>query len=189
MREEKKTEADRGFSRPERSPAPKRRLPWGPVIVLGLLSVCGCMSSGEEPKIGREAPAASFRTLDGSRGELEDFRGKVVLIRFWADWCRDCVREMPMIERFYRKAEAPDFTILALNVKQPRGRVEAFVRRFRLSFPVGLDEEGEAVAAYRVRGIPSHFVIDRGGILREVYLGPLVDESFLDDLLAPYRKQ
>ena len=167
-------------------PGKKWRLLFLRGAVLLVLAVQGCSPEPVEPVIGRQIPDFLCRRLGGSPQELSRHRGSVILIRFWADWCRDCVREMPVIEKYYRSAKDRGFTVLAINVMQPQSDVQAFVRNLELSFPVCLDEDGKITKAYGVKGIPSHFVIDRGGILRQVHFGPVGDESKLIRFLEPF---
>jgi len=148
--------------------------------------ICGCSSEKSSPVIGKAAPDFTYQRLGGSLQELSRFRGRVVLVRFWADWCRVCIREMPAIEKYYKDAKEKGLVVLAINVRQSRTEVEAFARNFGLSFPIGLDEDGKITKSYGVKGIPSSFLIDRGGILRKVYYGPIDDESMLNRFIEPY---
>jgi peroxiredoxin len=157
-------------------------------LLMFLSCVClvnGCSCDADKPVIGREAPDFVYQRLGGTKQSLGQFRGKVVLLRFWAGWCPHCTREMPIIENFYQGAKDRGFVVLAVNVRQPRADVEAFVREFKLSFPVALDEDAKIALSYDVKGIPSHFLIDREGILRKVYLGPIGDEKMLGRFLEP----
>lgn len=136
--------------------------------------------------MGQKAPDFSCRCINDSRQELSQFKGNVVLIRFWADWCRSCVKEMPIIDKYYRSAKNKGFVVLAVNVKQSRADIEAFARKFKLSFPIVLDEEGKITKIYDVKRVPTHFLIDRDGIIRSIYLGPIGDENELAKFLEPY---
>lgn len=167
----------------------RRNRHWLIILMACLCLVMGCSSSPEPPMIGKAAPNFSFRRLDGTVQDLQQFHGKVVLIRFWADWCHSCLEEMPIMERYFHSVRGKGFTMLAINVKQPGTRVADFVQNHELSYPVGLDEDGTITAAYRVKGIPSHFLIDRKGILREVYLGPFGRESVLADMVRRYLQE
>jgi len=151
-----------------------------------LFTIPGCSSKPAGPVVGQEAPNFIYQRLGGSQQELRQLRGKVVMVRFWADWCSYCVREMPVIEEYFRSAGKKGFVPLGINVKQSRAQVEAFAREMKLSFPIGFDEDGTIAKGYDVKGIPSHFLIDREGILRKVYFGPIVDGNLLARFLEPY---
>jgi peroxiredoxin len=106
----------------------------------------------------------SMRSADGKTTvKLVDYRGKVVLLNFWATWCPPCREEMPSMERLYQRYRDRGFTILALSVDRNVAAVPGFVEGFRLTFPIGLDLEGAVAKAYRMRALPTTVVIDRAG--------------------------
>ena len=114
---------------------------------------------------------------------MDKVRGKVVLLRFWADWCRHCRYEMPVIENYYRKLNKNGFVVLAVNVKESIQVVEAFAAQFDLTFPILLDFDGKLAQTYGVYTIPANFLIDREGVLREISVGKLFkDKNFLRGL-------
>jgi cytochrome c biogenesis protein CcmG/thiol:disulfide interchange protein DsbE len=155
-------------------------------FVLTVLSLCACEAQSGRVVIGKQAPNFSYVGLDGERKEFNDLKGKVVFLRFWADWCRYCDEEMPIIDKLYREIKSKGFTVLAVNVKQSRARARAFVEKFGLSFPVALDEEIKIAKQYNVKGLPMNFVVNREGILKELLIGPINDEQTLKKLLEPY---
>ena len=121
-----------------------------------------------------DAPGIFLKTLDGRNHSPERGAGKIVLINFWATWCQPCVREMPSIERLYRKYKARGFEIVAVSLDH-QGRVEevrAFAERLNLTFPIVLDPEHEAKALYRVRGLPTTYLVDRKGRVAGYGVGP-----------------
>jgi peroxiredoxin len=122
----------------------------------------------------RQAPAPDFAVpgLRGSRVQLRDFKGQVVVLNFWATWCLPCREEMPAMERLYRRFKAKGFTILALSI-DARGEdvVGPFVKSFGLTFPVGLDPKMTVAGEYRMTGLPTSILIDRGGAIVAVAVG------------------
>jgi len=154
-------------------------------VMLGLM-VCACDSQSGRVVIGKPVPDFTYETLDGEWRKFKDLEGKVVFLRFWADWCRYCDVEMPIIDKLYQEIKSKGFTVLAINVKQPRARARAFVEKFSLSFPVALDEEIKIAKQYNVKGLPMNFVVNREGILKELLIGPINDEQTLKKLLEPY---
>jgi peroxiredoxin len=112
-----------------------------------------------------EAPELIGTGLDGKTIRLEDFRGKVVFLNFWATWCIPCRQEMPAMERLYREFKERGFVVLAVNVQEGPGAVKAFVQELKLTFPVVLDPDGKAAMTYLVRGLPATYLIDRKQIL------------------------
>ena len=160
-------------------------------IVLPIfLLVFACKEKPEKPslpKLGTAAIDFNIRDLRGETWSLDKVRGKVVLLRFWADWCPSCRYEMPVIEAYYRKLKAEGFVVLAVNVKQSHQIAEAFTAQLDLTFPVPLDPEGDLARRYGVYAIPTNFLIDRQGVIREILVGEVFkEEKFMKDLLRGY---
>ena len=120
-------------------------------------------------------PAADFTlaTLDGGTASLQDYRGQVVLVNFWATWCPPCRADMPDMEQVYRERNDQGFAVLAVNVQEAKEPIAGFVRRYGLPFPIPLDVDGEAVQQYEVYTLPSSYFIDRECRVAEVHVGPL----------------
>lgn len=115
----------------------------------------------QKPQELVEAPNVVGPDPDGNTIRLEDFRGKVVFLNFWATWCIPCRLEMPAMERLYRAFKGQGFVVLAVNVQEGPAAVRAFVRELKLTFPIALDPKGTAAMAYLVRGLPATYLIDR----------------------------
>lgn len=156
------------------------------------LMIFACKGKAEKtplPKSGTAAFDFNIRDLRGETWSLEKVRGKVVLLRFWADWCPSCRYEMPVIENYYRKLKAEGFVVLAVNVGQSAQVAEAFTAQFDITFPIPLDPDGGLARRYGVYAIPTNFLIDRQGIIREILIGEVFkEEKFLQDLLKDYIK-
>jgi peroxiredoxin len=125
---------------------------------------------------GRAQAAQPFEvaTPEGSKLSLSEYRGRVVLLNFWATWCEPCKEEMPAMERLYQKHRGQGLVVLALS-NDPEGstqRVARFIKESGFSFPVGLDPLLKVASLYRVRVLPSSLVIDRKGTLSYIALGP-----------------
>jgi peroxiredoxin len=115
---------------------------------------------------GERPPAFSLARVDGGRTSLAEHRGKVVLVYFWATWCGYCRKELPFaIERVVRERQGQPFTVLAVNIEEPRDLVAAYVKGAGVTSPVLLDRDGAVARKYRVRGTPTTFVIGRDGRL------------------------
>ncbi len=115
----------------------------------------------QKPKELVEAPNVVGTDPDGNTIRLEDFRGKVVFLNFWATWCIPCRLEMPAMERLYREFKARGLVVLAVNVQEGPQAVRTFLREHKLTFPVVLDPKGAAAMTYLVRGLPATYLIDR----------------------------
>ena len=116
----------------------------------------------------KDRPAAPDFTLPGPDGKnlsLKDYRGKVVLLNFWATWCTSCRDEMPAMERLYREFKGKGFEIVAVNVKDKRTDALAFVKSLKLTYPIMMDPQGEVGLLYGAWGMPATYLIDENGIV------------------------
>jgi peroxiredoxin len=114
------------------------------------------------------------------RGEtfrLREQRGKPVMINFWAPWCAPCREEMPAMERLHRRYKEQGFVMLAVSVDSDPALVTPFLERLKLTFPVAIDAKMELANTYRVRALPSSFIVDRERYLAAVALGPRAWDS------------
>jgi peroxiredoxin len=123
----------------------------------------------------RPTPAKDFDVPGpaGGRLRLRDFRGTVVLLNFWATWCPPCKEEMPSMERLYRRYRTRGFAVLAVSIDADGAQVVLpFVKQLGLTFPVGLDPKMALANEYRVRALPSTFLIDSAGQMVAIAIGP-----------------
>ncbi len=120
-----------------------------------------------------DAPEILSKTLDSRNHSLKQHTGKIVLINFWATWCQPCVREMPSIERLYQKYKARGFEIVAVSLDQSdHDEVRAFAEKLNLTFPIVLDPEHKVKALYKVRGLPTTYLVDKKGQVAGYGVGP-----------------
>jgi thiol-disulfide isomerase/thioredoxin len=113
----------------------------------------------------KESPAFSFTELDGTPRTLADFRGRVLLINFWATWCAPCIEEMPALDRLHAKLGGDAFAVIALSTdRQGRSLVEPFLGKLGLQeLAIYLDSKSEAMRALGLRGLPTTILFDREG--------------------------
>jgi len=123
-----------------------------------------------DPKI--EAQNFILPDLNDKKVSLEDHRGKVVFLNFWATWCPPCRAEMPSMEKLYDKFKNKDFTILAVNLGENISQVKAFKETYKLNFPILLDADGSLGLIYGAISIPTTYLIDRNGYILGAALGP-----------------
>lgn len=128
-------------------------------------------ASGETLAIGKPAPDFTLMSLDGQSLRPADLRGKVVLINFWASWCAPCRKEMPLLVQAAEQFRERGFEMVAINIQEDRSRVVRFADEFGMRFPVLLDVAGDVTQQYRVQGLPTSYLIDREGIVRERKIG------------------
>jgi len=120
----------------------------------------------------REAADFALPTSDGRTVTLSAFRGRVVLLNFWATWCPPCRVEMPSMDRLYRELMTEGFVILAVDLDESPKLVAKFMKDFRLSFPALIDSGSQVASRYGVRGLPTTILIDRQGRVVGEALGP-----------------
>lgn len=122
---------------------------------------------------GLEAPTFSLPVLGGEGTmDLVDTRGQVVLLNFWATWCKPCEDEMPAMDRLYRSLAPEGFEMLAVSVDEDPELVEKFCQRLGVSFPILLDPQQVVSRRYQTTGFPESLLIDRDGMIVERYIGP-----------------
>lgn len=115
----------------------------------------------------------SFPNVDTEEIQLSEYKGKVILLNFWATWCPPCVKEMPSIQRLHDKFPEQDFEILAINAGESQATVKRFMMGLdtELTFPILLDETGRTFKEFGIRGLPMSFLFDRKGKLIETISG------------------
>jgi len=121
---------------------------------------------------GSTAPDFALPRLSGEALRLSSLRGRVVLVNFWATWCKPCEEEMPAMERLYRALEPEGLELLAVSVDDTREVVEAFQEERGLSFPILLDPERRVSRLYQTFRYPETLLVDRDGVVVERYVGP-----------------
>ena len=123
-------------------------------------------------RVGETALPFTARTLAGTTLSLDDVRGRVVVLNFWATWCGPCRTEMPDLARY--QAEVGDrVAILGVNMQEPPSVVAPFVRQYGATLPILLDESGSVASPYRVTGLPTSVILDRAGVIRGRVVGPM----------------
>ena len=133
------------------------------------------------PSLDAPAPDFELLSLTGESIQLEDYRGKFILLNFWATWCAPCRLEMPIFQSSYDNYAGKVIVVAVNNAEDPED-VRAFIDEFELTFVVLLDPEAEVQHLYQVYGYPTTFVIDHEGVIRVRHIG-LISEGQLDGYL------
>lgn len=126
-----------------------------------------------EIKPPKSAPDFKLKDLDGKPYQLKDFRGRVLLLNFWATWCPPCRREMPSMERLQQHFKDRPFSVVAINQQEDADRVFEFTGALRPSpsFPILLDADTKVATAYGVKGLPVSFLLDSQGRITHRAIG------------------
>lgn len=119
-----------------------------------------------KPWVGKGTPTLARDDLSGKRVDLKDFRGRVVLVNFWATWCEPCRDEMPSLERLRGKLRGRPFEVLTVNYGEGPAKINAFLAKQKISLPVLLDPEKESAAEWKAGGLPMTFLVDAEGRVR-----------------------
>ena len=144
--------------------------------------------TGPAPRLGHEAPNFSLRTLDGKDVQLSDFRGRPVWINFCATSGPPRRAEAPDIQEVYEPHESEGLVVLAISIGESTNTVADYIKRTGMTVTVGIDEGTNVAAQYRIVGIPTHFFIDREGVLREWRIGSMSKktmESKVREIMSP----
>lgn len=138
---------------------------------LGLSLLLLAASNSHAVGLETSAPDFTLETLDGPNLRLEEYRGQVVLLNFWASWCGPCRQEMPVLDRLHQRYEDTGFAVLGVNVEGERAPAQKIVDKTNVTFPVLIDAKQKVSEMYDLEAMPSTVVIDRDGVVRYIHRG------------------
>lgn len=163
------------------------------IVLLALvLVVSGCKDIGSS----KSAPDFDVTLLDLNKGgesvrgksvSLNDYKGKPLVLNFWAPWCPPCRDESPGFERVYQKYKSKEVKFLAIAIRDTDLNIEQFVKRYGLTFQIGIDADAEIANKYGVSGIPETFFIDTNGNIKRTHVGALSESQlseYIDEILG-----
>ena len=162
-------------------------------ILLGVLLASALLVTGGSlvwgmgsrvPAVGTTAEDFQLTDLAGSRQSLSQYRGKVVLVNFWATWCKPCTTEMPAMQATYEKLRDKGFVVLAVNELEDEQKVREHIQQHGHTFPVLLDRDNKVANQFGVFGLPVRVFIDEKGVVREYIKGGLLTEQIIFDTVA-----
>jgi cytochrome c biogenesis protein CcmG/thiol:disulfide interchange protein DsbE len=144
-------------------------------------SVEQALAAGER----EQAPALELPWLSREgRGSLADYRGKVVVLNFWASWCDPCKAESPLLQRWHERIEPRGGLVLGVDMLDVTSHAEEFIEEYGLTYPMLKDKDGEGLELFGVAQYPETFLIDREGRIAAAQRGP-VDEEWMRANVAP----
>jgi peroxiredoxin len=127
-------------------------------------------------RVGGPAPTFELKTRKGKVFKSSDLKNKMVILNFWATWCVPCTKEMPELNKAYSSLKDNDVEIIAINFAETRSKVDEFVNKHHLKFPVLLDKYGDVSQDYRVRNLPVTYFISRDGIIVDSVFGGITQK-------------
>jgi cytochrome c biogenesis protein CcmG/thiol:disulfide interchange protein DsbE len=160
--------------------------------VLALLALLAYGLASNEPEgqsAGEPAPELELPRLSGSgTASLADYRGRVVVLNFWASWCEPCREESPLLQRWHERIEGRGATVLGIDALDEIGHARAFIDEYGLTYPMLRDGDGSTREPFGILGFPETFVIDREGRIAAVQRGPVTDE-FMRERVEPLLRE
>ncbi|MBD3812626.1 MAG: TlpA family protein disulfide reductase [Betaproteobacteria bacterium] len=142
------------------------------VLAIGLFWIVVAKAAGFETRAASPAPELKAHDLAGAPKTLSDYRGKVVVLNFWATWCPPCQREMPSLERLRTQMKGRSLEIVAVSSAETPEEVNAYLAKMKLGFPILLDTDSSNTRRWKVFALPTTFVLDPEGQVRHVLTGP-----------------
>lgn len=136
------------------------------------------------------APDFTLKSKNGDNIRLADFKGKVVMINFWASWCGPCRQEMPALDQLYTRYQRGGFTVLGVNVETDSHAADNLLKKIPVTFPILYDSTSSVSELYQVQAMPTSLLIDRDGNLRHIYQGykPGYEDKYRNDIKALIRE-
>lgn len=175
----------------------KKPFPVLPVVIGGLLVIFAIMAlvpprdnnaasqnSVVPMAVNYAAPELALQNIKGETESLADYRDKVVLVNNWATWCPPCKAEMPTLVAYHNEHTADGFSVIAVEAGEPLDLVSQFASSYKMTFPVWLDPDGEALKAFKNGTLPNSYVIDRTGTVRYAWTGE-ISRAMLEKYVTP----
>ncbi len=158
------------------------------LAVLGLATLDSWSMGSRVPVVGTQAEDFQLTDLDGTQQRLSQYRGKVVLVNFWATWCKPCTTEMPAMQTTYDKLRDKGFVVLAVNELEDDAKVREHIKQYGHTFPVLMDRDNKVANQFGVFGLPVSVFIDDQGVVQEYIKGGLLTEQKIYDIVARVQK-
>jgi len=141
------------------------------------------------PAVGMTVDEFRLVDLDGKTHSLSQYRGKVVLVNFWATWCKPCTTEMPAMQASFDKLRDKGFVVLAINELEDDAKVRDHIKQYGHTFPVLMDRDNKVANQFGVFGLPVSVFIDQQGRVQEYIKGGLLTEQMINDVVAKIQQQ
>ena len=159
------------------------------VAVLGLLPFDVWSMGSRVPTVGMQAEDFRLTDLEASHRASASIAGKIVLVNFWATWCKPCTTEMPAMQTMYDKLRDKGFVVLAVNELEDDAKVREHIKQYGHTFPVLMDRDNKVANQFGVFGLPVSVFIDQEGRVQEYIKGGLLTEQKIEETVARIQKQ
>jgi peroxiredoxin len=147
------------------------------VSFLAFHSIDGWSMGSRVPAVGTPAEDFALVGLDGKEQRLSQYRGKIILVNFWATWCKPCTTEMPAMQATYDRLRDKGFVVLAINELEDDAKVREHIKQHGHTFPVLMDRDNKVANQFGVFGLPVSVFIDEKGVVQEYIKGGLLTED------------
>lgn len=153
-------------------------------ILFGEILLSGCKEDNKHASvnIGSYAPKFALTDLNRKTVNLDDYKGKKIILNFWATWCPPCVNEMPLLQEVYSNRKGEGIEVVGINYNEDYDRVKKFISEKGVTFTILIDSELKASMDYGVIGLPVTFFIDGEGRIKEKFKGEL-NKKLIEDIL------
>ncbi len=140
------------------------------ILLLLALALAGCDRSSTPGLVGSKAP--DFTVKDGTQTvSLHDYKGKTVVLNFWASWCQPCIEEAPSLEQMAKQLDGSNVVILGVSIDEDADAYQRFLKQFQVSYTNVRDPQQSAPMKYGTTGWPETYIIDKDGIVRRKFVG------------------
>lgn len=129
------------------------------IALIGFAAFTAAADLSDLERWSGNTPALALKDLDGKQHQLADYRGKVVVLNFWATWCGPCVQEMPSLQNLAKRMSGEQFALLTVNFGEKPARIKPFLKKIRVDLPVLVDPDMRVSRSWVTKGLPTTFII------------------------------
>ena len=152
------------------------------VALVGLPAFDAWSMGSRVPTVGMQAEDFSLIDLEGKSQSLSHYRGKIVLMNFWATWCKSCTTEMPAMQASFDKLHDKGFVVLAINELEDDAKVRKHIKQYGYTYPVLMDRDNKVANQFGVFGLPVNVFVDAKGVVQGYIKGGLLTEQKIQEV-------
>jgi peroxiredoxin len=152
-------------------------------VLVGLPAFDGWSMGSRVPTVGMQAEDFSLIDLEGKSQSLSHYRGKIVLMNFWATWCKSCTTEMPAMQASFTRLRDKGFVVLAINELEDDATVREHIKQHGYTYPVLMDRDNQVANQFGVFGLPVSVFVDKNGVVQGYIKGGLLTEQKIQEVV------